>query len=198
MARWEPNTRERLERAALELFGERGYQHVTVAEIAERAGLSKPTYFRHFADKREVLFWGQDTLVELFTRAVAEAAEGAAPLAMVACGLDAIAPAFTSERHELAVLREAVIDQSVDLRERLAFKQQVLTTAVADALRTRGVDDPVAVLAAHTGVLAFGTAYHQWAASPSSQDFGLFTKEALRGFASAARVLSHSSQDIGA
>ena len=69
MARWEPNARERLERAALALFTERGFDATTVAEIADRAGLTKSTFFRHFADKREVLFGGQDLLVQLFSDA---------------------------------------------------------------------------------------------------------------------------------
>ncbi len=72
MVRWEPNARGRLEQAALELYGERGFEQTTVAEIAERAGLTERTFFRHFADKREVLFWGAGALQELLVSAVAE------------------------------------------------------------------------------------------------------------------------------
>src|SRR6201988_1911238 len=81
MSRWEPNARGRLEQAALELYRERGFDQTTVAEIAARAGLTERTFFRYFADKREVLFWGQSALLELFVRAVADAPESAAPLA---------------------------------------------------------------------------------------------------------------------
>lgn len=189
MARWEANARERLERAALELFTERGYEAVTVGEIAERARLTKASYFRHFPDKREVLFWGQGILVELFTTAIAQAPPEATPLEMMARALEAVADAFPPERHELAALREAVIKQSADLQERLAYKQMVLTSAAADALRARGTTDPVAVLAAHLGSLAFSAAYQQWAATPSGEGFERLAHEALNRLSGAAAQL---------
>src|ERR1700704_43250 len=80
MSRWEPNARGRLEQAALALYGERGFEQVTVAEIAGRAGLTERTFFRHYADKREVLFWGQDALQELMVSTVASAPDSAAPI----------------------------------------------------------------------------------------------------------------------
>ena len=73
MGRWEPNARGRLEQAAMELYLERGFDQTTVAEIAERAGLTERTFFRHFADKREVLFAGAGALQELLVSAVAGA-----------------------------------------------------------------------------------------------------------------------------
>src|SRR6478736_5183412 len=98
MGRWEPNARGRLEQAALELYVERGYEQTTVAEVAERAGLTERTFFRHYADKREVLFDGSGMLQELFAEAVAEAPESAAPIDAVAAGLDAVSTAFTGRR----------------------------------------------------------------------------------------------------
>ena len=62
MARWEPDARGRLEKAALDVFRERGYAHTTVGDIAERAGLTERTFFRYFTDKREVLFSGSKEL----------------------------------------------------------------------------------------------------------------------------------------
>src|ERR1700733_12926965 len=91
MGRWQPDARGRLAEAALALFGERGFDQTTVAEIAERAGLTKRTFFRYFADKREVLFLGAQGLKELFLTAVAAAPESAAPLDAVAAALDAAA-----------------------------------------------------------------------------------------------------------
>src|ERR1039458_8546224 len=73
MARWEPNARERLVRAALDLFTEQGYDATTVNEIADRAGLTKTTFFRHFPDKREVLFAGQDVHARLLADAITAA-----------------------------------------------------------------------------------------------------------------------------
>src|SRR6202035_2298884 len=89
MGRWEPNARGRLEQAALELYLERGFEQTTVAEIAKRAGLTERTFFRHFADKREVLFSGAGALEELLVSAVAGAPESSAPMAAVAAGLEA-------------------------------------------------------------------------------------------------------------
>ena len=100
MGRWEPNARGRLEQAALELYGERGFEQTTVAEIAKRAGLTERTFFRHFADKREVLFWGAGSLEELLVGAVAGAPDSAAPIDAVVAGLEA-AGALLQERREL-------------------------------------------------------------------------------------------------
>src|SRR5271163_940416 len=101
MTRWEPNARGRLVQAAMELYSERGFEQTTVAEIAERAGLTERTFFRHFADKREVLFAGADALRELLVSTVAGAPESAAPIDAVATALEA-AGAFIQEGGELA------------------------------------------------------------------------------------------------
>src|SRR5580693_9626125 len=95
MGRWEPNTRERLERAALTLFVEHGYDATTVAGIADRAGLTKSTFFRHFADKREVLFGGQDLLAGMFSDAIAAAPPAATSVDWLVAAPEAAAHAFT-------------------------------------------------------------------------------------------------------
>src|SRR6516165_9484729 len=107
MSRWEPGARGRLEQAAMELFLERGFEQTTVAEIAGRAGLTERTFFRHFADKREVLFWGQDALRELLVSAVAAAPDSLAPIDAVAAALES-AGALLQERGEYARRRQAV------------------------------------------------------------------------------------------
>src|SRR4051812_23760927 len=108
MPRWEPDARQRLVMAALELFSERTYDTTTVEEIAERAGLTRSTFFRHFPDKREVLAAGQETLARLFTEGIAAAPEGAAPLAAVGCGLESAATAMTPFNRELGPRLQAV------------------------------------------------------------------------------------------
>ena len=135
MARWEPNARERLERAALALFAEHGYDATTVAEIADRAGLTKSTFFRHFADKREVLFGGQDMLAELFNDAIRTAPPSATTADCLAAALEAVAVAFTPERHDLAPQRRAVIAAHSELQERELLKRARLGPAMAEALR---------------------------------------------------------------
>src|SRR5271169_4083686 len=101
MSRWEPDARERLVRAALDLFAEQGYDDTTVVQIAERAGLTKSTFFRHFPDKREVLAAGQDTLCQLLSDGIGDAPSSATPLEAVGAGLEAAAQAFTPERRDL-------------------------------------------------------------------------------------------------
>ena len=189
MGRWEPNARERLERAALALFTEHGYDATTVAEIADRAGLTKSTFFRHFADKREVLFGGQDMLAERFTEAIATAPPEASVIDCLAAALAAAAVAFTTERHDLAPRRRAVIAANSELQERELLKRARLAGAMASALSARGADDVTARLAAEVGVLAFSTAYARWAAPDNQRPFTEIAHEALRGLRVRAAAL---------
>ncbi|MFD4641207.1 TetR/AcrR family transcriptional regulator [Lentzea sp. NPDC058436] len=162
MGRWEPDARERLVLAALDLFSEQGYENTAVAQIAERAGLTKSTFFRHFRDKREVLFGGQEVLTEMLGNGVAGAPEGAGPLAMVEAALVAVSAGLTEERRAHGPQRSAVIASNPELREREALKMVGFATAVEDALRERGVSELDAVVAAELGVLAFTRGYTTW------------------------------------
>src|SRR6266851_2100859 len=130
MVRWQPNARGRLEQAALKLYVERGFEQTTVAEIARLAGLTERTFFRHFADKREVLFWGQGALQELVVTGVASAPDDAAPIDAVAAALEA-AGAALQERRESARRRQAVIVANAELQERELIKLASLAAAIA-------------------------------------------------------------------
>jgi AcrR family transcriptional regulator len=189
MGRWEPNARERLERAALALFAEHGYDATTVAGIADRAGLTKSTFFRHFADKREVLFGGQDMLVELFSSAIRAAPPSATTADCLAAALESAAIAFTPDRRDLAPQRRAVIAANSELQERELLKRARLASAMAEALRARGVGDVAALLAAQVGVLAFSTAYARWAAPGNRQPFTEIAQAALRDLQACATTL---------
>jgi len=189
MARWEPNARERLERAALALFVEHGYDATTVAEIADRAGLTKSTFFRHFADKREVLFAGQDILAALFHDAIAAAPPSATTIDCLAAALESPAAVFTPERHDLAPQRRAVIMAHSELQERELLKRARFAAAIADALRARGTDDTTARLAAEMGVLAFSTAYARWAAPENHQPFTDLARATLHDLQTRAATL---------
>jgi AcrR family transcriptional regulator len=178
MSRWEPNARGRLEQAALELYRERGFDQTTVAEIAERAGLSERTFFRYFTDKREVLFWGQGALQEIYVSTIAGAPDSAAPIEAVAAALEAAAPVFHGRR-ELARQRQAVIAANPGLQERELLKRASLASAMADALRQRGVTEPAASLAAEAGVIAFKTAYARWVGDPDEQDLPTLIRESF-------------------
>jgi AcrR family transcriptional regulator len=193
VGRWEPNARGRLERAALALFVEHGYDATTVAQIADRAGLTKSTFFRHFADKREVLFGGQDMLTELFSDAVRAAPPSATTAGCLAAALESAAAAFTPDRHDLAPQRRAVIAANSELQERELLKRARLASAMADALRVRGADDTTARLAAEMGVLAFSTAYARWAAPDNRQPFAQIAHAALRDLQARATTLGTDS-----
>ena len=138
MGRWEPDARGRVMQAALELFGERGFEQTTVAEIAGRAGLTERTFFRHFADKREVLFAGTDALRELLVSTLANAPAAAAPINSVVAAL-ATATAPLQERRDYARRRQAVIVANAELRERELIKLASWAAALAETLRRRGV-----------------------------------------------------------
>src|SRR5580700_6480294 len=140
MSRWEPNARGRLEQAALDLYVERGFEQTTVAEIARRAGLTQRTFFRHFADKREVLFAGAGALQEFMVSAVASAPDSAAPIDAVAAALEAAAN-LLQERREYSRHRMAVIAANPELQERELIKLASLASAIAAALRGRGVPE---------------------------------------------------------
>lgn len=169
MARWEPNARGRLEDAALDLFVERGFDRTTIAEIAQRAGLTERTFFRHFADKREVLFGGSALLRDLLTGAVAECPAGTTPLEAVATALER-AGALLQERRSYSCRRQAAIEANEELRERELVKLAGLADALATALRARGVGPAEASVAAETGIAMFRTAYVAWIAADDTAD----------------------------
>jgi AcrR family transcriptional regulator len=169
MSRWEPNARGRLEQAALELYTERGFDQTTVAEIAQRAGLTERTFFRHFADKREVLFWGQDALMALVTTHIAEAPDSASPFEAVSEALRAVGEIFEGRR-EHARRRQAVIAANPGLQERELIKLASLAATMAEALGRRGVPPPAAKLAAETAVATFKVAFDRWISACGDDD----------------------------
>lgn len=162
MARWESGTAERLQQAALDLFTRQGFEATTATEIAQAVGVTERTFFRHFADKREVLFQGQDAFNEAFLDGVDRARRDAAPLEVVAAAVRGGAALFADERRSFARARQAVIDADAGLQERERHKLAGLADSLATALRGRGVDDPAATLAAQSGVTVFGVAFARW------------------------------------
>jgi AcrR family transcriptional regulator len=179
VARWQPDAPGRLQHAALTLYGERGFDNTTVAEIAEHAGLTKRTFFRYFADKREVLFRGSAALEELFVTEVGAAPESAAPLDAVAAALDAAAGWF-EDRREFAARRQQIIAANPELQERELIKLASLAGAVAEALRRRGVGDPAAILTADAGVSAFRVAFERWVDPANRHPLRHLMREALQ------------------
>jgi AcrR family transcriptional regulator len=162
MVRWQPGTRERLQEAALELFARRGYEQTTAAEIAQSVGLTERTFFRHFSDKREVLFQGQDLLLDAFLAGMAAAPDDATPMELIGTALESVAAFFPDERRDRSRLRQSVIDQHPALQERERHKLSTLATAIGDALRARGIAEPAATLAAESAITVFSVSFAQW------------------------------------
>jgi AcrR family transcriptional regulator len=154
----------------MELYSERGFENTTVAEIAERAGLTERTFFRHFADKREVLFYGSPALQDLLVREIDETPDSLPPIeAIVTAFVAAAQTFFVEERREFARRRQAIIAANVELQERELIKLATLTSALTDALRRRGVTDPAASLAAEAGVAVFKIAFERWVSDGCEQ-----------------------------
>ncbi|MEP9363890.1 helix-turn-helix domain-containing protein [Nocardioides sp. CN2-186] len=170
MARWAPDARERIVLAGLDLFTEQGYDATTVAQIAERAGITKSTFFRHFPDKRELLAAGQETLSRLLSEGITDAPEGASPLEAVAVGLERASGEMGPVNRELGPRIKAAIAASAELQERSILKEVGLAAAMTAALVARGVAEPVARLAAELGVLAFSRGFSAWSESDHGDD----------------------------
>ena len=176
MTRWQPDARGRLVQAAMELYRERGFGQTTVAQIAERAGVTERTFFRHFTDKREMLFDGSNRLQQLMVDAITRTPASATPLDAVGAALEACGTAFTDLDHSRT--RQMIIDSDDSLHERELIKRDRLATAISQALRHRGVEEPAASLAAQTGIGVFHVAFANWIAPNNT-----------RGYADIARVL---------
>ena len=190
MGRWEPGARERLVVAAVDLFTEQGYDATTVAEIAERAGLTRSTFFRHFSDKRELLVAGQQTLSTLLVEGIGEAPADATPLDAVASGLVRASTAMGPANRELGPRIRAAVAASTELQERDALKSVGMAAAMAEALGARGVPAPAARVAAELGVLAFKEGFAAWSeAADDDRDLAALSLAALADLRAAAAAL---------
>jgi AcrR family transcriptional regulator len=169
MGRWQPGAAGRLAEAALDLYVERGYEQTTVVEIAERAGVTARTFFRYFADKREVLFVGSEVLRKRMVDALAAAPANATPFEAVAVALDAVAEVLGTD-HRHSARRQQVLMANTELRERELIKMARLADALTEGLVARGVAHPDARLAAEAEVTVFRVAFEAWVTGPASAD----------------------------
>jgi AcrR family transcriptional regulator len=195
MPRWEAGAQSRLTQAAYELYIERGFEHVTVAEIAARAGLTKRTFFRYFDDKREVLFSGAPAFQDAVVDAVANASEEVAPIDTVVAALAVVGGGIT-EIGEGARVRQRLIDSSSDLQEREMIKMIALKDAIGVALQSRGVPGSEASLTAQAGVAVFQTAFERWVHTDGSVDFPSLIYGALDDLRTAINPVGHSASPL--
>src|ERR1700722_13604211 len=179
MGRWQPDSRGRLRAAALALYSERGFDQTTAAQIAVRAGVTERTFFRHFADKREVLFGGSALLQERIVADVVGAPAADGPLDAVSRGLDAAAAMLGQFRRDLSRQRQTVIAANPELRERELAKLADYAAAVAAALRRRGVSDSQATLAAEAGMTVLRVALQRWAGQDDGRDLSALMRDSV-------------------
>jgi AcrR family transcriptional regulator len=177
VSRWQPNAPERLQQAAFDLYTERGYDRTTVAEIAKRADLTERTFFRHFADKREVLFAGGDRFRAALVAPVDAAPLSAGPLEAVAAGIEAAGAVFPAL--VLVRRRRALILANPELQERELIKLASLSSSLGEALRRRGVTSTAAELAASSGVAVLQTALTRWVEDPAERPWTVHVHAAM-------------------
>jgi AcrR family transcriptional regulator len=190
MSRWAPDARQRLESAALQLFAEKGYDETTVAQIADRAGLNRATFFRHFADKREVLFGAEDRLAELFADGIRSAPSGASLTDLLGAALAAAACVMTPEQRSKAVQRVRALAANVEVQERALLKHSRIATSLSSALQERSIDEVAARLGAEAGLLAFSIAIERWITS-DDRPFAMHAEAALRAVQEGAGELTN-------
>jgi len=179
VGRWEPDSRGRLQEAALALYASQGFDQTTAAQIAARAGVTERTFFRHFADKREVLFAGSALLQDRIVAGVSGAPATDGPLDAVARGLEAAASMLGEYRRDLSRLRHAVIAANPELRERELAKLDHCAEAVAECLRRRGVPEPHAILSAAAGMTVLRVALQQWTQGDDDRELASVVREAV-------------------
>jgi len=193
MTRWQPDARGRLAQAAMELYLERGFGQTTVAQIAERAGVTERTFFRYFVDKREMLFDGSARLQQLMVDAVADAPADAGPLDAMGAALDAAGAVFVDLDHSRT--RQRVIDSDASLQERELIKTERLAIAITAALHARGVGEPAAALTARAGIGVFHVAFVTWIAAGSTRSYAEIARELLAELRDVTRPTSRAREE---
>jgi AcrR family transcriptional regulator len=169
MSRWAPDAALRLEGAALELFAEQGYSATTVPQIAARADLTTRTFFRHFADKREVLFLREREFPTVVATLLAAAPPALTPLQLTMFGFETIAAQQFGLWRDSIAARRRIIRSDEGLRERELLKSSMLSEAIRHALTEAGIANEEATLVAAFGVLVFDVSLGDWLEGPADR-----------------------------
>ena len=166
----------------MDLYAKQGFDSTTVAEISARAGLTERTFFRYFADKREVLFDGSGRLTDVLVAEAGAAPAGASPLDAVASALQSVGSLIEEQRgRDFARRRHRILAQNPELQERELIKMALWTDALTDSLRTRGIDEQRASLSAAAGVAAFRVAFARWVSTDDATPLPVLIRESFQG-----------------
>ena len=182
MARWTPATAQRLQKAAMDLFTTRGFDQVTAAQIAEAAGTTERTFFRYFADKRDVLFDFQDAMVQAFVDGVRSAPASATPMQLVAAAARSGAAIFPNGHRGQARTRHGIITSNPALLERERHKSASIASGLRQAMGGRGIDDTTAALAAESTVTIFHLAFTRWLDDATERPLTVIADEIIHLF----------------
>ena len=166
--RKQQQARQRIVRAAVDLFAERGFDGVSVSDIAEAAEVGRSTFFRHFGDKQEVVFAREQELFDTLSvehhqpphgggRTAADALKFLEPLALRLC------TQMTSDPDEYRRHMQ-LVEQNVELRARSASKMQLVAHRLSDLLTSQGWEKQIADFSGQIALACY------WTASQASND----------------------------
>lgn len=189
MPRWDPSAEDRLRESALALFLEHGYENVTVADITDHAGLTRRTFSRYFADKRDVLFAGSERLPVVISQAVLSTDPGLAPAQALIAGLASTGTTL-AEHVPRSPERRRIVAGSPELQERERTKLAAVTDALAQALRSRGASEAAAQLLADVGLAVFRAAFARWTEEPDGPEFPVYIQQAAAELTDALAPIS--------
>jgi AcrR family transcriptional regulator len=177
--------------AALALFAEQGYDDTTVEQVAAAAGLARSSFFRHYRDKREIVFGEQDALASRLADSVKNAQAQQTALEAIETALAGIAVDwFAPGRRDRVRARNSIVASNPELRERELLKRAGIANAIAAALRSRGIEEPSAIVAAELATLALSQTIASWAAPGNTEEFAMIARQVLRRLHTAAAELS--------
>lgn len=180
MGRWEPDARGRLAKAAFELFDENGFDNTTVADIAAAAGVTERTFFRHFADKPDVLFSGSEAMTQEIVDAMLAAPAELTPVELAETGVAAAGNLF-GDTPEFSRRRSRVVSSSFELRERELAKLANMGRTIAATLCSRGTDETTATLTGEVAVAVFRVAFERWVAAGEGITFAALAHQEFSG-----------------
>lgn len=131
------SSRETLAEAACDLFLEQGYEATSVADIAQRAGVSRSSFFNYFSSKSDVLWSGLDARIDLALRAIAERKLDATGESVRAHLVDIVTD-FAPDTLALALRNRAVMGLGEEFVRDTALRHARLMTGIAAAARRSG------------------------------------------------------------
>ncbi len=141
---------------------DQGFAATTVPQIAARAGLTTRTFFRHYTDKRDVLFSGEEELPDVVAQVFSQAAPDLSPIDVVMHGLQTVIAPRLQDHHADLRTRRDIVRSDKGLQERDAYKLASLGHAATAGFTDRGLSPLYAATAASIAVGVYDIAVNLW------------------------------------